>query len=84
MITLKIRCTVALMLQVCLSDEGTDLNILSGDAVLAFTYAKIYYLGGGWYAISGYHHSGEDVHDVIKKLKEFKDYERTPEEDFIF
>jgi len=81
MITILIRCAQSVMKQLILD---VDANLLSGDAVLVFTYAKAYYKGGGWYAISGYAHDGSDVHKVIKMAKEIRDYERTPIEDFVF
>jgi hypothetical protein len=81
MITIKIRATLAIMLQMC-ADVNADL--LNGEGHLAFTYAKIYYKGSGWYAVSGYSASGRDVYKVITQVKQLNEYERTPEEDFIF
>lgn len=54
--------------------EGTvkgfdqELNTNIGEANLVFTGAKAYYRGGGWWAISGYSSSGEDVDKVLDKL----------------
>lgn len=45
-----------------------------------FTGAKGYYLGGGWWLVSGYSQDGKDVDDVINRLTvlrfnyEFDDY----------
>jgi len=69
MITLFIRCTQAIMKQMCVGD---NVNLLKGNAVLAFTYAKIYYRGGGWYAVSGYAHDGKDVHRVVNLVNDMK------------
>jgi hypothetical protein len=66
MITIKIRTTLAIMLQMC-ADKAVDL--LNGEAHLAFTYAKIYYRGSGWWAVSGYAASGRDVYKVISQVK---------------
>ena len=81
MITLFIRCKLSIMIQMCLDDNA---DLLNKEAALAFTYAKIYYRGGGWYAVSGYAADGKDVHRVITQVKAFKVYKRTPIEDFVF
>ena len=66
MITIKIRCTLAIMIQMCLDDNA---NLLNGEGHLAFTSAKIYYYGGGWYAVSGSAADGSDVNRVITQVK---------------
>lgn len=68
MITIKIRCATAIILQVILDST----NLMSGNAVLAFTYAKVYSRGGGWWAVSGYASDGSDTHKVIKLINELK------------
>ena len=72
MITIRIQATMAIMLMVMLTDDPNKSNVLSGNAILAYTYAKIYYLGGGWWAVSGYAADGADTHKVIKAVQKLK------------
>ena len=30
-----------------------------------FNFAKVYYLGGGWWRVSGYHYAGKDHDDSV-------------------
>jgi len=76
MITIKIKTTVDVMLNsvVLVGNLGHMAKkfLLSGNAVLTNTYAKAYYRGAGWYAISGYASDGSDVHKVIAQINELK------------
>ena len=41
-------------------------------ANLTFTGGKIYRLGGGWWRVSGYCHSGIDTTKVVEAIKRLK------------
>ena len=75
MITIKIRTTADLILNSIMlapTSQYARGALLTGCGVLAKTYAKIYYRGGGWYAISGYAADGSDVHPIIDTIKDLK------------
>jgi hypothetical protein len=76
MITIKIRTTVDVMLNsvVLIGNLGHMAKkfLMSGNAVLAKTYAKVYYKGAGWYAVSGYSADGSDVHKIINQINDLK------------
>jgi hypothetical protein len=76
MITIKIKTTVDIMLNsvVLVGNLGSMAKkfLLSGNAVLTNTYAKAYYKGGGWYAVSGYAADGNDVHKLIALINDLK------------
>jgi hypothetical protein len=71
MITLFIRCTIDLMLNSILLTD-TPSKVMDGNAVLVNTYAKAYYRGKGWWAISGYASDGSDVHKIINQVNDLK------------
>lgn len=48
--------------------EYSNLVVSRNDANLLFTGAKAYYLGGGWWRISGYSWDGGDVDKVLDRL----------------
>jgi hypothetical protein len=76
MITIRIRCSAMVMVRHIMNFTGSNEFIrkflLSGEAMLANTYAKVYYRGGGWYTVSGYSADGSDVHSVINSINELK------------
>ena len=74
MITRKIRCALAIILNSVLLDTGeSTINTLNaGEGVLTKTYAKIYAHGGGWYSISGYASDGKDVLQMLDLINELK------------
>ena len=49
----------------CLLSKGTTLNTSIGVENLLATGAKLYYLGGGWWRITGYAYDGRDVTPYI-------------------
>ncbi len=73
MITKFIRATIDLMLNSILLTD-TPNSVMNGEAVLVNTYAKAYYRGKGWWAISGYAADGSDVHRVIVQINDLKDH----------
>ena len=74
MITRKIQCALAIILNSVLLDTGeSTLNTLNaGEGVLTKTYAKVYANGSGWYTISGYASDGSDVYPLIELINELK------------
>jgi hypothetical protein len=46
----------------------TTSNIVVNQEILAYTSAKLYYRGGGWWVISGYSHDGDDVNKLITEV----------------
>lgn len=71
MITLMIRATFALMMNSILLTDNPN-SAMNGEAVLVNTYAKAYYRGKGWWAISGYAADGSDVHRVINQINDLR------------
>ena len=52
--------------------------ITQGKEMLLKTGAKGYYLGGGWWLVSGYSQDGKDVDNIINELTARRlDYEIT-------
>jgi hypothetical protein len=76
MITIKIRTSAAVMLNsvILVGNLGHAAKkfLMSGNAVLTKTYAKVYYKGAGWYAVSGYAADGSDVHKIITQINDLK------------
>jgi len=72
MITILIRTIADVILNniMILDDHTARKSLMSGNAQLTKTYAKVYYRGGGWYAISGYSHDGRDVHEMVDLIKD--------------
>lgn len=33
------------------------------------SYAKVYYLGGGWWIVSGYHYAGKDTDESLAQIR---------------
>ena len=73
MLTVMIRTNVDVILNHILVDkrqvDPREL-VLSGEALLARSYAKIYYRGGGWYAVSGYASDGSDTMKTVNAIKD--------------
>jgi hypothetical protein len=72
MITLMIRTKADVMLNSIMLTSFGDAReaLLSGDAILTKTYSKLYYKGGGWYAVSGYAADGSDVHKLVNQIND--------------
>ena len=73
MITLMIRATFALMINSILLTDNPN-SAMNGDAVLVNTYAKAYYRGKGWWAISGYASDGSDVHKIVAQVSDLRSH----------
>lgn len=76
MITIKIRCAFSVLINsiILTNDRPADVwgFLQSGNGVLTNAYSKLYYRGGGWYAISGYTWNGSDVKPLIDLINELK------------
>jgi len=71
----KIQLPTCVMRKV-MHKELQDKPITSGCEYYLCTGAKGYYLGGGWWLVSGYSHDGSDVEEVLDHLDMFlEDYE---------
>lgn len=53
--------------------DGT-LDSIKGEALLTKTGAKMYYRGGGWWGVVGYHHANWDVMELKEILIKNSDY----------
>ena len=47
--------------------------ILDGSENMHRSGAKIYYRGGGWWLVSGYHYAGADVDQTIENIEWMKE-----------
>jgi hypothetical protein len=52
---------------------GGNNLILNGNENMHRSGAKIYYRGGGWWAVGGYHYAGADVDQTIEHIEREKE-----------
>ena len=59
---------------------------IKGEPYNTDTFAKVYYLGGGWWLLSGYHWRGDDVDADLRAMRvtSLWDYEITDLDDLDF
>lgn len=70
-----VQATLSEMKQV--AADPADFNSRPTEQSL-FTFAKCYFIGGGWWRVCGYAHDGSDVSrvlDVLDKIRSLKQVE---------
>jgi len=63
--TARIKTRASLIKLCC---ENPNNFRLTDEEQSAFTYAKFYYKGGGWWRLCGYSADGRDVQQVLSRL----------------